>query len=154
MLVLALSFWIWHHSKGSKSKRNMWNCIRLKKKETNSKIKRQLKEQKKISANYTSDKRLRNLYNSMGFPGGVNSKESSCQCRRHKGCGFNPWVREIPWRRKWLLTLVFLTGEFHGQRMLVGYSPCGCKASDTTEVTWHYRHHHITQEQKQTNKPK
>ena len=88
----------------------------------------------------------------MGFPGGINSKESSCQCRRHKGCGFNPWVRETPWRRKWLSTLVFLTGEFHGQRMLVGYSPWGCKASDTTEVTWHYRHHHITQEQKKPNK--
>ena len=24
--------------------------------------------------------------------------ESACQSRRH---GFNPWIRKIPWRRKW-----------------------------------------------------
>ena len=27
---------------------------------------------------------------------------------------------------------IFLPGEFHGQRSLVGYSPWGCKESDTT----------------------
>ena len=32
-------------------------------------------------------------------------------------------------------TPVFLAGESHGQRSLVGYSPWGCKESDTTEVT-------------------
>ena len=35
-------------------------------------------------------------------------KDSACQCRR---CGFNLWVRKIPWRRKWQLTPVFLPGE-------------------------------------------
>ena len=40
---------------------------------------------------------------------------------------------EIPWRRKWPLTPVFLPGESHGQRSLVGYSPWTCKESDTTE---------------------
>ena len=25
----------------------------------------------------------------------------TCQCRRQRRCGFNPWVRKIPWRRKW-----------------------------------------------------
>ena len=39
----------------------------------------------------------------------------------------------FPWRRAWLSTLVFLTGEFHGQRSLVGYSPWGHKELDTTE---------------------
>ena len=29
----------------------------------------------------------------------------------------------IPWRRKWLPTLVFLPGESHGQRSLADYSP-------------------------------
>ena len=29
---------------------------------------------------------------------------------------FVPWVRTLPWRREWLLTPVFLPGEFHGQR--------------------------------------
>ena len=31
--------------------------------------------------------------------------------------------REDPWRRAWQPTLVFLPGESHGQRSLVGYSP-------------------------------
>ena len=42
-------------------------------------------------------------------------------------------VGKIPWRREWLPTPVFLRGEFHGQRSLAGYSPWGCKESDTTE---------------------
>jgi len=38
------------------------------------------------------------------------------------------------WRKEWLPTLVFLPGEFHGQRShLVGYSPWGHKESDMTE---------------------
>ena len=43
------------------------------------------------------------------------------------------WVGTIPRRKEWLPTLVFLPGEFHGQRSLVGYSPWGHKVSDTTE---------------------
>ena len=34
--------------------------------------------------------------------------------------GFNPWVGKIPWMRKWQPTPVFLPGESHGQRSLVG----------------------------------
>ena len=30
--------------------------------------------------------------------GGSSGKESTCQCRRRKGHGFNPWVGKIPWR--------------------------------------------------------
>ena len=41
------------------------------------------------------------------------------------------------WRREWLPTPVFLPGEFHGQRSLVGYSPWGCKESDMTEWLTH-----------------
>ena len=47
--------------------------------------------------------------------------------------GFDPWVRKIPWRRKWQPTPVLLPGKFHGRRSLVGYSPCSCKESDRTE---------------------
>ena len=36
----------------------------------------------------------------------------------------------IPWRRKWQPTPVFLPGESHGQRSLVGYSPQGRTESD------------------------
>ena len=44
-----------------------------------------------------------------------------------------PWVQNIPWRSEWLPTPVFLAGESHGRRSLVGYSPWGRKQSDTTE---------------------
>ena len=40
---------------------------------------------------------------------------------------------KIPWRRKWQPTPVFLPEKSHGQRSLVGYSPKGCKESDTTQ---------------------
>ena len=49
--------------------------------------------------------------------------------------GFDPWLRKIPWSRKWQPTPVFLPGEFLGQRSLAGYGPQGLKESDTTEVT-------------------
>ena len=46
---------------------------------------------------------------------------------------FDPWVGKILWRRDWLPTPVFLPGEFHGQRSLVGYSPWGGKEPDMTK---------------------
>ena len=55
------------------------------------------------------------------------------QCRRCKSHRFNPWIRKIPWRRKWQLTSLFLHGKFHGHRNLVGYIPRGRKESDTTD---------------------
>ena len=38
-----------------------------------------------------------------------------------------------PWRRGWLLTAVFLPGEFHGHRSLAGYSPWGRKELDMSD---------------------
>ena len=66
----------------------------------------------------------------MGFPGGASGKESACQCRR---LGFDPWFRKSPWRRAWQPTPVFLPGESHGQRSLVGYNPWGCTELDMTK---------------------
>ena len=43
-------------------------------------------------------------------------------------------VGKIPWRREWLPTPVFLPGEFHGQRSLVGYSPWGHKETDMIKL--------------------
>ena len=68
-----------------------------------------------------------------GFPDGANGKELSYQCRRCKRCEFDLWVRKIPWRRAWQPTPVFLPGESHKQRSLVGYRPWGPKESGTTE---------------------
>ena len=39
--------------------------------------------------------------------------------------GFDPWVGKIPWRREWQPILVFLPGEFHGWRSLVGLQSMG-----------------------------
>ena len=39
------------------------------------------------------------------------TKESACQCRRLKRQGFDPWVKKIPWSRKWQPTLIFLPGK-------------------------------------------
>ena len=66
----------------------------------------------------------------MGFPGGSDSKESN----NAKDLGF-PWIGKIPWRREWLPTPVFLPGESHGQRSLMGYNPWAHKESDMTEAT-------------------
>ena len=69
----------------------------------------------------------------MGFPAGTSGKEPACQSRRCKRCGFDPWVGKITWSRKLQPTPVFLPGESHGQRSLVGYSLWVRKESDTTE---------------------
>ena len=45
---------------------------------------------------------------------------------------FNPWVRKMPWRRKWQPTPVFLPGKSHRQRSLGNYNQRGAE-SDMTE---------------------
>ena len=62
-----------------------------------------------------------------GLPWWLSSRESGCQCSRHR---FHPWVRKMPWRRKWLRTTVFLPEKSHGQRSLEGYGLGSCKTSD------------------------
>ena len=65
----------------------------------------------------------------IGSPGGSvlkNLPVRACQCRRH---GFDPCVGKTPCRRAWQPTPVFLPGESHGQRSLVGYSPWDRKKS-------------------------
>ena len=69
------------------------------------------------------------------FLGGTSGKESTCQCRRHRRWGFDPWVGRIPWRRGRQHILVFLLENPQRQRSLVGYSPKSHKEWDTTEVT-------------------
>ena len=73
----------------------------------------------------------------MGFPGGTSGKEHTCQCRRHKRCGFSPWVGKILWRRAWQPLPVFLPGESYGQRSLGSYSPWGSKELDLTINSMH-----------------
>ena len=52
-------------------------------------------------------------------------KNMPANARDVKRRGFDPWVGKVPWRRVWQSTPIFLPGESHGQRSLVGYSPWG-----------------------------
>ena len=60
---------------------------------------------------------------SLGFPGGLYGKESACNLG---DLGSIPGLGRCPEEER-LPTPVLLPGEFHGQRSLAGYSPCGCK---------------------------
>ena len=72
-----------------------------------------------------------------GLPRWLSSKESACWCKRHR---FNPWVRNIPWRRAWQPTPIFLPRESHGQRSLAGYSSRGRKELDTIDCACTHTH--------------
>ena len=82
----------------------------------------------------------RRVYCVLGLPRWCSGKESIYRCRRCKRHGFHPWVWKIPWRRVWQPTPVFLSGEFHGQRSLAGYSLWRHKESDMTEHPWMVLH--------------
>ena len=45
--------------------------------------------------------------------------------------------QEYPLEREWLPSPIFLAGEFHGQRSLIGYSPWGHRESDTIKQQAH-----------------
>ena len=72
---------------------------------------------------------LRNILSwRLGLSRWLSGQESACQCKRsQRRPGFHPWVGKTPWRREWQPTPVFLPGESHGQRSLVGYSSWGCR---------------------------
>ena len=58
----------------------------------------------------------------------------ACQFRRCRQREFSPWVKKIPWNRKWQPTLIFFLGKSLGQWNLASvYSPWGCKELDMTE---------------------
>ena len=60
-----------------------------------------------------------------GFPGGASGEEPPCQYRRHKRHRFDPWVGNIPWRKAWQPTPVFLPGESHGKEEPDGLQSIG-----------------------------
>ena len=69
------------------------------------------------------------IYIYMGFPGGSDGKESVCNAGDlglipRLGRSLEEGMATIP---------VFLPGDPHGQRSLVGYSPWGRRESDTNE---------------------
>ena len=88
------------------------------------------------------------------------TQESNCgflHCRRilyqlsYQGSPWTPYKRKpvffknlvgAPWSRKWQSILLFLPGNFHGQRSLVGCSSWGRKESDMTECARTHTHTH------------
>ena len=61
-------------------------------------------------------------------------KESACNAGDTGDASLILESGRFPWRKKWQPAPVFLPGEFHGQRSLVGYSPWSCKEeSDMTK---------------------
>ena len=69
------------------------------------------------------------------LPGGSLGKQSICNAA-NVGL-LDSWVGNIPCRRTWQPTPVFLPGESQGQEELGGLQSKGHKESDTTEVTEH-----------------
>ena len=70
------------------------------------------------------------LPSALGFPSDSDSKESVCNA---EDPSLIPGWGTSPGRREWLPTPVFLPGESHGQRRLVGYSPRDHKELDTDD---------------------
>ena len=71
------------------------------------------------------------MYCQAGFPGGSDSKESTCNSG---DLGSIPGLGRSPGAGNGRQpTLVFLLGESQGQRCLLGYSPWGRREWDMTE---------------------
>ena len=58
-----------------------------------------------------------------GLPTWCSVKEPACQRKRHRRHGFRPLAGEDALEKETQPPPVFLPGESHGQRGLVGYSP-------------------------------
>ena len=67
-------------------------------------------------------------------PRWLRSKESACQnAGDARDMGLTPWIRKIPWSRKYQPAAVFLPGKFHGQKSLAVFSTWDCKEPDMTK---------------------
>ena len=71
-----------------------------------------------------------------GPPWWLNSKKFACNARITGDAGLIPESGNSPWRMAWQPTQVFLPGESHGQRSLVGYSHSPWGHKDTKSRTW------------------
>ena len=70
----------------------------------------------------------------LSFPAGAVVKNLPANAGDSRDTVLIPVLGKIPWKRQWQPTTIFLPREFHGQRTLAGYSPWGCKESDTTRL--------------------
>ena len=70
-----------------------------------------------------------------GLPSGSAIKKSMCNAGVAGDVGSIPGSGRCPGGGHGSTTPVFLPGESHGQRNLLGYIPWGCKELDMTEAT-------------------
>ena len=101
-----------------------WGC---KESDTTEQLTLHFQVPKRKKKSYMSSTATGTGHGSQGLPRQLRGRERARQCRRWERLGFDPRVGKIPWRRAWQLTPVFLPGESHGQRSLVGHSPWGHK---------------------------
>ena len=139
MTSLTQWTWVWANSADGEEERSLmccspWSCKVL---GITEQVNNNLSERKKVVERITKSRVVKN---SRGFPGVSDGKKEIClQSWRPR---FNLWVGWVPWRREWQPTLIFLPGEFQGQRsMVAGYSPWGHKELDRTEWLTHTHTH-------------
>ena len=77
-----------------------------------------------------------------GFPGGSRGKEPSCQYRRHKRLGFDPWVRKIPLEENMATKSSNVAGripwiEEPGRLQSIGSQRTGHNRSNLTHIHTH-----------------
>ena len=82
------------------------------------------------------------LVSQWGFPGGAVAKNPPAYVGDSRDLGLIPESGRSPGGGHGRPTPLFLPGEFHGQRSLVGYSPCSCKELDMTEHMLVHTHTH------------
>ena len=66
-----------------------------------------------------------------GYPGSASGEKPTFQGRRQKRRGFDPWVRKMPWSRKWQPTPVFFLDRGGWWAAIRGVA----KSQDATEET-------------------
>ena len=77
-----------------------------------------------------------------GFPDGTAVKNPPASAGDTRDTGLIPGSGRSPGKGNGNLFQYSWHGKFHGQRSLVGYSPCGCKESDTSEQLNTHTHTH------------
>ena len=68
---------------------------------------------------------------------GITQVSKRCSSSNGKASIYLLLEKQETWRRNWKCAPVFLPGEFHRQRSLVGYSLWSCKESGITEQLTH-----------------